>query len=73
MEARTSELLIAEVVASVTRDSNAALGALVKASSGACIVTTLVTGAGTAMKGENESVVAAAVVSLAISPCAGFV
>ena len=38
---RTSELAMAAVVASVTRDGNAALGALVTASIGACTVNTL--------------------------------
>ena len=69
--ARTSELEIAAVVASVTRDGNAAFGALVTASSGACTVTTLVTGAGTGIGGERESAVAAAAVSRALSFCAG--
>ena len=35
--ARTSELEIAAIAASITRDGNAALGTLVTASSGACI------------------------------------
>ena len=69
--ARTSELEIAAGVASVTRDGNAVLGALVTASSGACTVTTLFTGAGTGMEGELESAVAAAAVSRALSSCAG--
>ena len=68
---RTSKLAMAAVVASVTRDGNAALGALVTASSGACTVTTLVTGARTGMEGERESAVAAAAVPRALSSCAG--
>ena len=49
--ARTSKLSMAAVVASVTRDCTAALNALVTASSGACTVTALVTGAVTGMEG----------------------
>ena len=70
--ARTSELVIAAVVASVTRDGNVALGALVTANSGACTVTTLVTGAGTGIEGKYESALAAAAVSRALLSCAGF-
>ena len=69
--ARTSELAMAAVVASVTRDGNAALGALVTASCGACTDTTLVTDAVTGMEGERESAVAAAAVPRALSSCAG--
>ena len=68
--ARTSELEIAAVAASVTRNGNAALGALVTASSGACTDTTLVTGAVTSMEGERESAEAAAAASRALSSCA---
>ena len=68
--ARTSELEIAAVAASVTRDDNAALGALVTASSGACTDTTLVTGAVTGMEGKRESAVAAAAASRSLSSCA---
>ena len=45
--ARANALEIVAVVTSVTRDGNAALDALVTTSSGACTVTTLVTGADT--------------------------
>ena len=45
--ARACALVIAVVVTSVARDVNAALGALVTVSSGACTVTTLVTRADT--------------------------
>ena len=69
--ARTSELEIAAVAASVTRDGNAALGAFFTASSGAYTDTTLVTGAVTGMEGERESAVAAAAASRALSSCAG--
>ena len=48
--ALTSELEIAAVVASVTHDGYAPLGALVTTSSGACTVTTLVTNAVTGME-----------------------
>ena len=68
--AQISELEIAEVAASVTRDDNAALGALVRASSGACTDTTLVTSAVTGMDGERESAEAAAAASRALSSCA---
>ena len=70
LAARTSELKIAAVAASVTRDGNAALGALVTACSGACTDTTLVTGAVTSMEGERESAEAAAASSRALSSCA---
>ena len=68
--ARTSELEIAAVAASVTRDGNAALGALVTASSGACTDTTLVTSAVTGMGGGRESAEAAVAASRALSSCA---
>ena len=55
--ARTSELEIAAVAASVTRDGNAALGALV-------------TGAVIGMDGERESAEEAAAASRALSSCA---
>ena len=71
MAARTSELEIAVVVTSVARDVNAALGALVTVSSGACIVTTLVTGADTEMEGVRQSAVAVTAVSRALLSCAG--
>ena len=58
--ARANALEIVAVVTSVTRDGNAALGALVTASSGACTDTTLVTGAVTGMEGEREGAEAAA-------------
>ena len=64
---RTSELAMAAVVASVTRNGNAALGALVTASCGACTDITLVTGAVTGMEGERENAVAAAAASRALS------
>ena len=65
--ARTSELEIAAVAASVTRDGNAALGALVTASSGTCTDTTLVTGAVTGLTGERESAEAVAAASRSLS------
>ena len=68
--ARTNELEIEAVIAGVTRDCNAELGALVTTSSGACTITTLVTGACTRMEGERESAVAAAAVSCALTSCA---
>ena len=67
--ARANALEIVAVVTSVTRDGNAALCALVTTSSGACTVTTLVTGADTGM--ELESAVAATAVSRALTSCAG--
>ena len=69
--ARTSELVIAAVVASVTCYGNASLGVLVTANSGVCTVITLVTGAGTKLEGERESAVTAAAVSRALSSCTG--
>ena len=69
--ARMGELALVAIVASFTRDDNAALSALVTASSGACTVTTLVTGAGTRMERERESAVAAASVLRTLSSCAG--
>ena len=65
--ARTRELKIAAVAACVTRDGNAALGALVTASNGACTDTTLVTGAVIGMEGERESAEAAAAAARALS------
>ena len=69
--ARTSELELPAVAASVTRGDNAALGALVTASSGACSDTTLVTGAVTGMEYERESAEAAAAALRALSFCEG--
>ena len=71
MAARANALEIVAVVTSVTRDGNAALGAVVTTSSGACTVTTLVTGADTEMEGVLESAVAATAVSRALTSCAG--
>ena len=72
VEAWTSKLDAAAVAASVTRDGNAALGALVTASSNTCTDTTLVTGAVTGMQSERESAVAAAAASRALSSCTGY-
>ena len=47
MAAQANALEIVAVVTSVTHDGNAALGALVTTSSGACTVTTLFTSADT--------------------------
>ena len=69
--ARASALEIVADVTRVSRDGNAALGALVTAISGACTVTTLVTGAGTGMEGLRESAVLAIAVSRALTPCTG--
>ena len=66
--ARASALVNAVVVTSVV---NAALGAPVTVSSGACTVTTLVTGADTEMEGVRESAVPVIAVSRAHSSCAG--
>ena len=69
--ARVNALEIVAVVTSVTRDGNAALGALVTTSSGACTVTTLVTSADTGMEGVLERAVTATVVSRALTSRAG--
>ena len=68
--ARANALKIVAVVTSVTRDGNAPLGALVPTSSGACTVTTFVTGADTGIEGVLESAVAATAVSRALMSCA---
>ena len=68
--ARENALEILAVVTSVTRDGNAALGALVTTSSGQCAVTTLVTGADTGIEGVLESALAATALSPALTSCA---